>query len=181
MLIELFLVLILFVCLVEFIEYSMQSLVVHATTGKSLIFGDSYFSAIYSSIFGTVSNSRKGTIAHNKYGNIYAKLNFFKYTVSVRSVESAKTILSDSKTYIKPLTTVLGSINEGASKLMNPNNVVFVNGEEWIRQRKSVNPGFYDLSIYTPKFIEKSKKTLEILKKNPIVPDIHDLLQKMTL
>ena len=159
----------------------MKSRVVHVETGKSLVFDDSYFSRIYSSIFGTVSNSRKGTIAHNKLGNIYAKLNFFKYAVSIRSAESAKTILTDSKTFIKPLTNFFGSINEGAGKLMSRHNVVFVNGEEWTRQRKSVNPGFYDLSIYAPKFIEKTKKTLEMLKKNPYVPDIHDLLQKMTL
>eukprot|EP01080_Neovahlkampfia_damariscottae_P008182 gene8182-10_t len=181
MLFYLLLALVVIFLFIKYSEYKLKSAVVHAETGKALIFVDSYFSAIYSSLFDTISKSRKGTILHNQLGSIYGKLNFFKYSVSIRSAESAKIVLSDSKTYIKPTTNLFSMINVGAGRLLNPHNVVFVNGDEWKRQRKSVNPGFYDLSIYAPKFMEKSKKTIDLIKKNPIVADIHDLLQKMTL
>jgi hypothetical protein len=50
---------------------------------------------------------------------------------------------------------------------------VFVEGEDWKRRRKSINPGFYDLSLYA--------SPIEYYKSNPNVKDIHDYIQKMTL
>ena len=44
-----------------------------------------------------------------------------------------------------------------------------------------MDPGFYDLQIYSNSFLQKSKLVIDYLKKNEIVEDVHQILQKMTL
>jgi cytochrome P450 len=162
-------------------ENKLASKVTNTETGKPLPLAQSVFS-LFSTFF-SKSNISIGRATHNmhqKYGAILGKFLFFRFQVSVATPELAKVVLSDSKTFVKAEAVNLNTIKV-AQKLFNPHNVVFVNGDEWKRQRKSINPGFYDLSIYTEKFLKKTQTTMEIFSKEKNVKDIHDALQKMTL
>jgi cytochrome P450 len=129
-----------------------------------------------------ISIYRKTFNDHKKYGNIYGKYINFKYSISTCSPEMTKTILTDSKTFTK----IKDRIPEGTlpieiAKIFHKENVLFSNGDSWKGQRKSIDPGFYNLSIYYPIFMEKTNIVLNYLKENPLVSDVHDLLQKMAL
>ena len=154
---------------------------IHTETGKEMPIGSGFLQFIPTMLF-PLKNSmaRTNSMIHQKLGPVVARYQLFRPVVSVATPELAKQVLTDSKTFEKP-DQQIGKLNDGLSKLMNENNVVFVNGDEWKRQRKSINPGFYDLSIYANQISEKTKTSMDFIKKNPKIGDIHDLLQKLTL
>ncbi|KAG2374254.1 hypothetical protein C9374_011091 [Naegleria lovaniensis] len=44
-------------------------------------------------------------------------------------------------------------------------NVVFSNGDEWKRQRKVLDPSFYNIERFTQTFVENAQKTMSLLNK----------------
>eukprot|EP01080_Neovahlkampfia_damariscottae_P008168 gene8168-12628_t len=155
--------------------------IVNVETGKSLPKGSGFFDFIPTMILPLhESVARKNTKKHQRLGPMMSIYQLFRPIVSVATPELAKAVLTDSKTFEKSEQRI-SKLNEGLGKLMNEHNVVFVNGEEWKRQRKSINPGFYDLSIYASQIAEKTNTTMDFISKNLKIYDIHDLLQKMTL
>jgi cytochrome P450 len=170
----------LFYLYIKYLEHQVKQKVKHSETGKPLPLVGTYLS-IFKTFFTNESRVRKDIRDHQIHGPIYSKIQFFRSLISVASPELAKTVLTDSKTFIKPKQFNPGDLNNGIKKLFHSGNVVFVEGEDWKRQRKSINPGFYDLSLYASQIIEKTKSTMEYYKSNPNVKDIHDSLQKMTL
>ena len=139
---------------------------------------------IFSSFFLLFTNSNehhgfKAARFHKKHGNIIMYYPQMKPVVSVASPELARVVLTDSKTFPKQSFTI--SLNREFEKIINPKNVFLLNGEDWKRHRQSINPGFYDLSIYTEKIIDKTDISMEVIKKETNIPDIHEILQKMTL
>jgi hypothetical protein len=167
--------------LIKLYEYKLQYTVIHSETGIPLQFHGGLFSPILK-IFSSTSSVRKSIKEHQQYGEIFGTCEMFRYRVSTSSPEIAKKVLTDQKNFSKGKQAKIGDVNHGVKKLFNDgDNVVFSDGEMWKRQRKSVNPGFYNLSIYTPKIIEKINLTMEYFKSNSNVKDIHDILQKFTL
>jgi len=77
----------------------------------------------------------------------------------------------DQKNFQKQQNRVFS--NKRTEKLFGANdstsrNVLFANGEDWKRQRKSMDPAFYNLQNYSIIFDQKKKKKIywwNILKK----------------
>jgi cytochrome P450 len=162
-------------------DYLSYSKFIHKDTGK-YIPSISFFESFWSMISHPVSIYRKTSNDHKKYGKIYGKYISFKYSISTCSPELTKTILTDSKTFIKIADRIPeGTLPKEINKIFHKESVLFSNGETWKDQRKSIDPGFYNLSIYHPIFMEKTNIVLNYLKSNPLILDIHDLLQKMAL
>jgi cytochrome P450 len=172
---------ILLILLSKIYENRLVSRITNSETGKNLPLAQSILN-IFTTFFSksSVSIGRLTHNMHQKFGTIIGRFQFFRFQVAVATPELAKIILSDSKTFVKAEAININSI-KGAQKLFNPHNVVFVNGDEWKRQRKSINPGFYDLSIYADQFLKKTQTTMDIFSKEKNVKDVHDALQKMTL
>jgi cytochrome P450 len=94
--------------------------------------------------------------------------------------KAAKMILGDTKTFQKQSVSFAGP----AARFFGESNVLLVNGEVWQRQRKAMNPAFYDLEIYSQVFTEKAQKTVSNMMKHAkdgVIADIPDFMQKMTL
>jgi cytochrome P450 len=87
----------------------------------------------------TKSVVRRSMENHEKYGNIHLNYMLWVHGVSVSSPEFAKQILTDAKTFRKP---VMDFVPTGEfSSLFTSKHVVSVNGEDWKRQRKSMDNG----------------------------------------
>jgi hypothetical protein len=88
---------------------------------------------------------RRSMENHEKYGNIHMNYMLWIHGVSVNSPEFAKQILTDTKNFRKPEMN-LNPSGEFAS-LFNTKHVVGVNGEDWKRQRKSMDNGIENLNL----------------------------------
>jgi cytochrome P450 len=170
-----------FILFFLFTKY-MENTIIHVETGKSLP-SESFLGSIYSIFFHNgLSQARRLALNHQKHGVLFGKWQFMFYQVSTCSPQLAKKILTDSKTFSKPDAAQQSKILPHSMKpIFNPKSVLLAEGEEWKDQRKSIDLGFYDLSIYSNVFMDKAKEMIKGLEKEPIVDDIHDNFQKMAL
>jgi cytochrome P450 len=160
----------------------MENSIIHIETGKTLP-SETFFGNIYSIFFNNgLSQARRIALQHQKHGPLFGKWQFMFHQVSTCSPQLAKKILSDSKTFSKPDAENQFKILPHSMKPMfNPKSVLLAEGDEWKEQRKSIDLGFYDLSIYSNVFMDKAKEMINGLEKTPVVDDIHDNFQKMAL
>ena len=127
--------------------------------------GSGFFQFIPTMLFPLkISMARTNSMIHQKLGPIVARYQLFKPVVSIATPELAKPVLTESKKFEKP-DQQIGNLNDSLSKLMNEKNVAMVNGDIWKRQRKSINLGFDDLSIYAISFQKKLKHQWNSLKR----------------
>eukprot|EP01080_Neovahlkampfia_damariscottae_P004493 gene4493-7873_t len=163
---------------IQYKQYSRQ--ITNPTTGKTIPLVRGFVGFIISLFL--PSDEHQGLITtkyHQKHGDIITLYSQFQHVVSVASPEYAKLVLTDSKTFSKPNFKI--DMNREFQKLMNSKNVFMVSGEDWKRHRTSINPGFYDLSIYAQQIIEKTNISMECIKKESKIADVHDILQQLTL
>eukprot|EP01080_Neovahlkampfia_damariscottae_P006781 gene6781-10945_t len=150
------------------------------TTGNSIPVAQGFLSSIISLFSKSkVHHGFFSSNLHKENGDMIVYYPLLKPVVSVASPELARIVLTNSKTFPKPNQKI--NVNTQFEKIINPKNVFLLNGEDWKRHRQSINSGFYDLSIYTEKIVDKTDISMECIKKEPIIPDIHEILQKMTL
>jgi cytochrome P450 len=92
-------------------------------------------------------------------------------------------ILSDQETYEKNFTQLF--TGKTLDRVFGGHQVVAANGEDWKRQRKSMNPAFYSTDMYLSAFIEKATMVLANVEKDTkttgIIRDISPYMQQMTL
>jgi cytochrome P450 len=95
----------------------------------------------------------------------------------VKDYELAKEILTDPKTYEKaqPITS------NAFEKFVGRQHLVNVNGEQWKKQRKVLDPAFLNMNLYTKIFSEKTDLVIQQIKDQMVVENIHDLAQKLAL
>eukprot|EP01080_Neovahlkampfia_damariscottae_P005827 gene5827-9650_t len=118
---------------------------------------------------------------HKKYGNVHMSYMLWMDGISVNSPELAKKILTDSATF--PKLTMEANVADDFKHLFANKHVVGANGDDWKRQRKSIDPAFYDLSLYSNVFIEKSKTVFQLIdsKKDGILDNFNQVMKNMTL
>lgn len=102
------------------------------------------------------------------------------FKVMIKDHKLASQILFDPDTYVK---AAAYRENKLLNRILGTQNVVFVNGEIWNRQRRSINPAFFNLEKYMNAINEKSNKILNKIEESEdgIIGNISDYMQKMTL
>jgi cytochrome P450 len=111
---------------------------------------------------------------------LYAKYFLTGINYTTTDHLTAKLLQSDDKTFVKQTLTMGGPIG----KFIGAGGVAMANGDTWKRQRKAMNPAFYDLEHYSKIFSEKAEITVNKIwdnSKDGIVTNFPDFMQKMTL
>lgn len=103
-----------------------------------------------------------------------------QFQVTFGKPEIVKWIFSDSQTFGKNFIR-MRRVPKISEVFLIDESVVNVEGERWKRQRQSIDPAFFDLSIYSKSFSELSNKAIEQLKTAKEVSNVHEMTQKLTL
>lgn len=140
----------------------------------------SYFSILNFLFFGNNNILKTQMELKEKLGEIYFTFFFNIKFLNVHSPNAVKMIMTDSKTFIKQ-TQQKSPIIDYAKELLSPIHVVAVNGDDWKRQRESMEKGFQNLDLYTKSMMEKTKELLGILEKEGVVENILKHTQNFTL
>jgi cytochrome P450 len=178
LLILIFIILFIFV-LIKYYDYSNYSKIKNKETGK-FIKSESVLSNFYYLFFYKKMTAYRVLELKKKFNeNIFGSYFLGRFVVVVSSDKFAKQIISeDSKVFIKEKNRVNLKYLE---KLFGKSNVLNANGEDWKRQRSSMNHAFFDLTKYNNIFSSKSEIVYDILRSTPKQEDIGDVMQKMTL
>lgn len=111
-------------------------------------------------------------------GNILLSWIFINPIVQVRTPEYANYILKNTQIFEK---TFPISFKE-QKEFIGEDQLVFVNGHNWVRQRKILDPAFIALQNYEKIFHQKTNIVLKRLQeKEGIISNTTDLTQKMAL
>jgi cytochrome P450 len=111
-----------------------------------------------------------------KKSKVYHGYQNLSIVVIVTTNELAKEVLTDTKTFEK----TQPNSSKAFSKFLGNEHLVNVNGHQWKKQRKVLDPAFQNLEIYTKIFSDKTKLVLEKLKDIEI-ESIHEYTQKLAL
>eukprot|EP01080_Neovahlkampfia_damariscottae_P002712 gene2712-3908_t len=171
---------VLIVSLLWFSDYFQRRKVYNLKTGEVIQGNSIFFTPWFLLTQKNVSAVHLTQKLHRKLGkpltNIFSP---FKLIVIVRDAILAKQVLNDTETYHHYLLNVV----KYTSEFIGHDNLVAVNGTDWKRQRKVLDPAFKSIGKYFDIF---SKKTAEVMnqmieKDGPIVDDVHKYTQTMAL
>jgi cytochrome P450 len=176
------LILISIILFLKYIDYVNYRRIINIKTGE-YIKSESIIENFLKLIFSKKSNVNKIIELKEKYNeNIFGTYiygRFSGFLVVITNHDLAKQVFQeDSKIFVKEENKVNIKFIQ---KLFGKTNVVLSNGEEWKRQRFSMNKSFHDLTKYKKIFEEKSDITYDIIKNNLIQDNIQLLIQKFTL
>jgi cytochrome P450 len=175
------LIIVIFYILIWYNEFRQQSKITNVKTGEKIKGPSSLFlfEYLFKGLFkkqGSINEEIHSKHPLLKKSKVYNGYMNFKIVVNVTTNELAKEVLTDIKTYEKtqPMTS------KAFSKFLGFEHLVNVNGHQWKKQRKVLDPAFQNLEIYTKIFSEKTKLVLDKLKDRE-VESVHDFTQKLAL
>eukprot|EP01080_Neovahlkampfia_damariscottae_P007311 gene7311-11630_t len=163
--------------LFKYLDYRYYSRVKDTKTCKTIP-GDTFLQFIWS-VFRKENLTSALLKKHKTYGQTYGSYVFGMFHVVVSEPEMAKKSMVDVKHFPKFSEEI--KIGGDLAILFSPKNVTQASGDMWKSQRKSMDPGFYDLSIYEKCFFKKSQSMMEYFEKNGKIENIGSLMKKMTL
>jgi cytochrome P450 len=167
------------VALTLFYDYSNYSRIKHKETGK-YIKSEMFLMSMLKIFFSKKSLGKRTLELKQKFNEkIFGSYFLGRFNVVVTCPKIAKQIFQeDSKVFIKEENRLNLKF---AKKLLGSTNVVFANGENWKKQRSTMNHAFFDLTKYKKIFSDKANVVYDIINKTPNQKDFHDVMQKMTL
>ena len=153
---------IIFLLLLKLLEYKQYSSICNEKGEK--LKGISIYSAILAMLpFGSSESVvRIAHENHKKYGNVHMTYLMWMNGVSINSPEIAKKILSDSTTFTKISLDV--KVSEEFQHIFANKHVVGANGDDWKRQRKSMDNGIVLNYIFLKIISNKHFMTCQFIK-----------------
>jgi cytochrome P450 len=160
-------------------DYSNYSKIKKISGGEN-IKSESILSVLFKIFFSKSIVAKRVLELKEKYKeNIFGSYFLGRYVVYVTTEKLAKQIISDdSKVFIKEENRLNLKFMQ---EFIGRNNILLSNGEDWKRQRSSMNHAFFDLTKYNKIFQSKADIVYDMINKDLKQEDINDVIQKMAL